>query len=101
MTLKVTTVRLPDKTLQELKTLAERLGKDRSEIMREIFNIGLGELKLRYALELYEAGKISIGRLAELAGLDYRETLLELKRRRISVKYGEERFLEEVGRTVG
>ncbi len=95
MTFKVTTVRLAEEALEELRSLSDKLGKDRSDVMREAFSLGLVELKLRYSLELYGSGKISFGRLVELSGLGYREMLKELRRRNVQFRYGEERFTEE------
>ena len=69
--------------------------------MREALQIGIGEMKLRLALELYNKGRISFGRMAELTGLGIRELSLELKRRNVTLRYGEERFSEEVEQLVG
>lgn len=101
MTFKVTTVRLPEETMEELEDLTEKLRRERSDIMREALQIGLGEMRLRLALELYAKGKISFGRMAELTDLGYRGLSLELKRRNIPLRYGEDRFKEEVEQPVG
>lgn len=101
LTFKVTTVRLPEETIEDLENLTDRLQRDRSDIMREALQIGIGEMKLRLAIELYDKGKISFGRMTELTGLGYRELSLELKRRNVPLRYGEERFDEEVEKLVG
>lgn len=101
MTFKVTTVRLPEETMEELEDLTEKLQRERSDIMREALQIGLGEMRLRLALELYAKGKISFGRMAELTDLGYRGLSLELKRRNIPLRYGEDRFKEEAEQPVG
>lgn len=101
LTFKVTTVRLPEETIEDLENLTDRLQRDRSDIMREALQIGIGEMKLRLAIELYAKGKISFGRMTELTGLGYRELSLELKRRNVPLRYGEERFDEEVEKLVG
>ena len=100
MTFKITTVRLPEETLEALQDLTDKLQRERSDIMREALQIGIGEMKLRLVLELYTKGKISFGRMAELTGLGYRELSLELKRRNVPLRYGEERFSEEVEQLV-
>lgn len=64
--------------------------------MREALRIGIEEIKLRLAIELYLKGKISFGRIVELTGLGYRELSIELKRRAIPIRYGEERFGKEI-----
>jgi len=101
LTFKVTTVRLPKETIEALEDLTEKLQRERSDVMREALQIGIGEMKLRLALELYTKGRISFGRMAELTGLGYRELSLELKRRNVPLRYGEERFSEEVEQLVG
>ena len=100
MTLKVTTVRLPDEVLDELQRLTEELKKDRSDLLREAFEIGLEELKIRHALALYQRGSISFGKLSELTGIHHRELYMELKKRNVTYRYGEERFEEEIKRLV-
>lgn len=101
LTFKVTTVRLPEETLENLEDLTEKLGREKSDIMREALKIGIDEMKLRLALELYRKGSVSFGRMAELTGLGYRELSLELRRRNIVHRYGEERFREEAEQLVG
>jgi predicted HTH domain antitoxin len=93
---RVTTVRLSEETLKELKELTKRLKRDQAGVMREALRLGVNEMKIRLALELYSKGEISFGRMAELTGLGYRELFLELKKRNVPIKYGEERFIEEV-----
>lgn len=100
MTFKVTTVRLPEETLEALEDLTDKLQRERSDIIREAMQIGIGEMKLRLALELYTKGKVSFGRMAELTGLGYRELSLALKRRNVTLRYGEERFAEEIEQPV-
>lgn len=87
--------------VEAVKDLTEKLDRERSDVMREALQIGIGEMKLRLALELYSKGRISFGRMAELTGLGYRELFLEVKRRNVPLRYGEERFREEVEQLVG
>ena len=101
MTFKVTTVRLPEEAVKALDNLARSLRRERSEVMREALQIGIKEMKIRLAIELYSGGKISFGRMTELTGLGYRELSIELKRRGVPFKYGEERFIEEAEELVG
>jgi len=101
LTFKVTTVRLPEETIEDLEDLTDKLRREKSDVMREALKIGIDEMKLRLALELYRKGKISFGRMAELTGLGYRELSLELRRRNVTYRYGEERLSEEVEQLVG
>ena len=101
LTFKVTTVRLSEETVMELEALTGKLQRDKSDVMREALRIGIKEMKLRLALELYSKGKVSFGRMSELTGLGYRELSLELRRRNVPLRYGEERFIEAVKQMVG
>ncbi|HEX9916005.1 MAG TPA: UPF0175 family protein [Candidatus Bathyarchaeia archaeon] len=101
MAFKVTTVRLPEETVEALEDLSDKLRRERSEVMREAIQIGIGEMKLRLALELYREGRVSFGRTAELAGLSQRALFMELKQRGIPYRYSEESFMEEAQRLVG
>ena len=101
MAFKVTTVRLPEETVEALEDLSDKLRRERSEVMREAIQIGIGEMKLRLALELYREGRVSFGRTAELSGLSQRELFMELKQRGIPYRYSEESFMEEAQRLVG
>lgn len=47
--------------IRTLEDLAEGLQRERSYIMREALQIGILEMKLHLALELYSRGKISFG----------------------------------------
>jgi predicted HTH domain antitoxin len=100
LTFKVTTVRLPEETIESLDELTDKLEKDRSEVMREAIQIGIDEMKLRHTLELYKEGKVSFGRMSELTGLTQRELHYILKQRNITYRYGEERFREETDKLV-
>ena len=60
---------VPEQTLISLKTDSESFAK---------------ELALLAAVKLFEMGKLSSGRAAELAGLSRAEFLIELRRYRVS-----------------
>jgi len=92
----VTTVRLSKEMLSEIRELGKMLGKDQSEVIREALRQGLRELKTRLVLDLYVREKISLGRAAELSGLSMWQLVEELKRRGLVIKYGDDRFREEV-----
>ena len=95
MTYKVTTVRLPEETIESLDELTDKLEKERSEVMREALQIGIDEMKLRHTIKLYEEGKVSFGRMGELTGLSQRKLHTIMKQRNITYRYGEERFRDE------
>jgi predicted HTH domain antitoxin len=85
----VTTVRLEQKLLKELDALAEEENTDRTTIMKQALLSGLREMKLRYALQLYQEGKISVGKAKELSGITLWEFLEALKSRKIGFRTDE------------
>ncbi|MBS7249502.1 MAG: UPF0175 family protein [Candidatus Freyarchaeota archaeon] len=91
---------MPEETIKVLEELAKMFGREKSDIMREALQVGIREMKIRLAPDLYSEGKISFGKMSELTGLSYRELSLELKRRNVPLRYGEERFSEEVKQLV-
>lgn len=62
-----TTIEILDDRMMELDTYKDRLG--------EILLLGLSQIKIQEALLLYKRGLVSIGRAAELAGLQEQEMI--------------------------
>jgi len=94
--MKVTTIRVREDTVAEVAKLATELGMDNSSLLREALSIGLRELRTRLALDEYTRGRASLGKAGEIAGIGYRNFFVEAKKRGIQIRYGEERFEEEL-----
>ncbi len=62
-------LRLPSETLKKLGELADREGKDRSTLIRELLERGVREKDLDNAVELYRRGQVTGWRAAQLAGI--------------------------------
>lgn len=94
--MKVTTIRMREDMVAEVEKLATELGVDNSSLLREALSIGLRELRIQLALDEYAKGRASLGKAAEIAGTGYRNFFVEAKKRGIQIRYGEERFEEEL-----
>lgn len=68
-------VRLSEEALEDLDEAADLLGQDRSTTIRKALDEGLGELRMRYAVERYQSGDVAINEAAALAGLSVAEWL--------------------------
>lgn len=62
-------VRLSDEEVSALDEAADLLGQDRSTTIRKSLEEGLGELRVRHAVERYQSGDASVNEAAALAGM--------------------------------
>src|SRR3989344_3318740 len=67
---------------------------DKTTALRTIFALGAKQYKLEKAIKQYQAGKISIGKAAEKAGISLWEIMDKLKERNIANSLSEEEFTE-------
>ncbi len=87
---KVITMEIPERWLQGLDW-------DQSAVMQEIVQLGVHQLKIRRALEMYQAGTGSLGYVAEKTGLSKRELVREARARGIEPSFDEQVIREELG----
>ena len=86
---------------EELERLAAQRGVDKSEIVRELLAMGLKEQRIREALDLIRAGKATVWKAAEMAGLTYREMLELLRANNIPFPLSKEELKREVEEILG
>jgi predicted HTH domain antitoxin len=86
---KVVRVEIPEAWLRDLDW-------DQATVMREIIQLGINQLKIRHALELYQAGAGSLGYVAELLGLSKRDLIREARARGIEPPFDEQTVREEL-----
>ena len=79
----VVTVRLSKRNLRKVEAVRALENVDRSTLFKEFIEDGLQERVVR----LYEKGKISSGRGAEILGISLREFLELLERRGVSFNW--------------
>jgi predicted HTH domain antitoxin len=87
---KVVTVEIPEQWLQDLDW-------QRGTVLQEIIQLGSYQLKVRSALEMYQAGVGSLGYAAERVGLSKRDLIREARARGIEPPFDEQTVHEELG----
>jgi predicted HTH domain antitoxin len=81
---------------EEVDQLATKRGVDRSVIVRELLDEAIQKEKVKEALELVRAKKITVWRAAEVAGVTYREMLDRLRSHNIPFPLSGEELKREV-----
>lgn len=66
-------------------------------VIRNIFELGLTQLKIDQVLRLYRQGGISIGYAAQLAGIPKQEMFRQARVRGIEPSFSEQTLREELG----
>ncbi len=92
----VITIRVPKELRDELEEVARLLGKDKSDIVREILAEGLREKRVEYALRLYREGRVSLWKAARIAGATLWEMIEALGRYGVEVQYTLEDALKDI-----
>lgn len=87
---KVIRVEVPEQWLQDLDI-------DKGTVVQEIIRLGTYQLRVRRALEMYQAGAGSLGYVAEKAGLSKRDLVREARTRGIEPPFDELTVREELG----
>ncbi|MDO8634582.1 MAG: UPF0175 family protein [archaeon] len=86
----VTTVRLKDEEIKELKDFSKKLGSDQSTVLKQALKKGLKEMRFDFALENYSEHRISLSVAARLAGQSVWEFLDSLKKKGLFLQTDEE-----------
>lgn len=79
--------RIPDELKKKLDWYAKKENIGRAIALRKILDKGIKEIKIEYALELYQKGKIGIGRVAQIADISMWEALDIIREKRIPMHY--------------
>jgi len=87
-------LRLPRETVKKLREIADKEGKDRSALIRELLEHGVKEKSLEQAIELYRTGQVTGWKAAQLAGVSLWNFYRALGEKGVLIQYSE-RDLEE------
>jgi predicted HTH domain antitoxin len=69
------TTRVSEAIEKEIRSISDREQLDRSTVVRRLLMEGIKNWKIKYALEEYSDGKITIWRAARMAGVSLRQML--------------------------
>lgn len=73
--------RVPDEDAEELESVAELVGEDKSTVIRNALRKGLSDIRVQIAVERYQTGDVSVNEAARIAGVSVAEWL-EIARER-------------------
>jgi len=88
--------RLDKQQVNDLENFAKIESLDKSKFLKKLINKSLKEYKIRHALSLYSKKRLSLGKAAEVAGLNIWDFIDSLKRHRISLNYSEENLKNDL-----
>jgi len=88
-------ISIPNDLLRDVTELARHKKTSRSIILNESTQLGFREVAVRFAIEEYQRGHISVGRAAEISGLGLAEFMEEMKKHGITPRYDEESSTKE------
>lgn len=92
----VITLRLPPDILKELDRLADRERKDRSALIRELLERGVGEKRIEYAVELYRSGRVTGWKASQIAGVSLWRFYEAIRERGVLLQYSEHDLEEDL-----
>lgn len=86
----VISTRLPEEMEKELDWYSKKEQLGKAIALRRIIDIGLKEIRLEYALDLYKKGKVTLMKAGEIAGLSLWGILKIVRERKIPMYYTKE-----------
>jgi predicted HTH domain antitoxin len=95
-TAEVITLRLPREMLEQLDGLAQREHRDRSSVIRDLLERGVGERRVEHALELYRTGRVTGWKAAQMAGVSLWRFHEALRERGVLLQYSEHDLEEDL-----
>jgi predicted HTH domain antitoxin len=89
------TTRVSEYIEKEIRSISEREQLDKSTVVRRLLIEGIRDWKIKYALEQYSDGKVTIWRAARMAGISLREMLNIAAKKGIPFQYTIEDLRED------
>ena len=88
-------------TVEVNEELLKEIAFTDEKVVRQIFELGLTQLKIEVALRRYKEGGMSLGHAAQLAGIPKWEMILQARARGIVPPFSEQTLREELDRPNG
>jgi predicted HTH domain antitoxin len=89
-------IRIPESLVMELEHIAADEQLDRTSVARKLLTEGIHRWRLEHALRMYEAGRITKERAAEMANVSIYDILDELRQRGTVARYSLEELREDL-----
>ena len=89
-------LRLPRGTVKKLDEIADKEGKDRSTLIRELLEHGVKEKDIDHAIELYRSGQATGWKAAQVAGVSLWNFYRILVEKGILIQYSEHDLEEDL-----
>lgn len=93
-------IRVPLGMMEELEEIAGEEQLTKTDVARRLLSQGIRQWKMEYALELYQEGRVTKERAAEIAGLSLYEILDAVRRRGIPSHYTLEDAMQDIDEIV-
>ena len=93
---RIISIRLPMSLDTELRRIAEELGRDVSDVIREALRRGLSEIKLNLVFQRYTKGEMSLSQAIDVLGLNPWILLHNMASRNISLRYSDEDLSDDL-----
>lgn len=79
--------RVPEELDEEIEWYAKKENVGKTIALRKVLDKGLKEIRLEHALELYQKGKITLMKAAEIAGISVWEILEIVRDKKVPMYY--------------
>lgn len=89
-------LRISKETAKKLREIAEKEEKDRPTLIREILEEGIEEKNIKYAIELYQKGRITGWKAAHLANISLWNLNKLLTEKGILLQYSQQDLQEDL-----
>lgn len=89
------TTRVSDEIEEEIRSISKREQLDRSTVVRRLLVEGIKDWKIKYALEQYSEGRITIWKAARMADVSLRQMLDIAAKKGIPFQYTLEDLRED------